>query len=226
MSTTTLHSPEKNIHEYPHLVIHRADLLQTLTDEAQRLGVTIRLSSDVTNIDFSVPSLSLATGETFTADVILGADGERSASQSLLRGYHDPPRDSGDEVFRFTVPSSEVVRHADLADLVHPPNINFWIGPDAHAITYSLKKDGLLNVVLTRTHDIDDEVKYGPQPVNMQEVRKAFEGWDPRFETLLGIAQGCFKWTLLVSNEVTKWRSKEGTFSLIGDSAHAMLPFL
>ena len=226
LSSTTLYDPEVDNGLMPHLVIHRADLHKVLCDKAKSLGVTVRLSSEIAKIDFAVPSVELTTGEVLSADVILGADGERSVSQRLLRGYDDPPKDSGDEVIRFTVPCSEVLKHEDLADLVHPPNINFWVGPEAHAITYSLKKDGLLNVVLTQAHAIGDTVKYGPQPADIKDVRNAFDGWDPRFEKLLTIAQQCAKWTLLLSSEVETWTSKEGTFCLVGDAAHAMLPFL
>jgi len=226
LSSTTLYDPEVDNGLTPYLVIHRADLHSVLYEKAKSLGVTVRLSSDISKIDFVLPAVELANGEILKADVILGADGERSVSQRLLRGFDDPPKDSGDEVIRFTVPCSEVLKHDDLADLVHPPNINFWIGPDAHAITYSLKRDGLLNVVLTQAHAIGDKVKYGPQPADITDVRQAFEGWDPRFEKLLSIAQQCAKWTLLLSSEIQTWTSQEGTFSLVGDAAHAMLPFL
>ena len=226
LSSTTLFNPEATSDSMPYLLIHRADLQRVLYEKAKSLGVTIRLSSEIVKIDFTLPSVELTTGEVFIADVIFGADGERSVAQRLLRGFDNLPKDSGDEVIRFTVPCSEILKQDDLADLVHPPNINFWVGPGAHAITYALKRDGLLNVVLTQAHTIGDTVKYGPQPADMTDVRKAFMGWDSRFEKLLNIAHHCARWTLLISSEVQTWTSKEGTFSLVGDAAHAMLPFL
>ena len=210
----------------PYLLIHRADLQQILLHKAQSLGVVVSLNSEVSRIDFSKPQVELVNGKYYEADVILGADGERSACREALLGRVDPLQDSGDQIIRITVKMSDVLKHKDLVHLVEPPNINFWVGPDAGTLTYSLKRDGLFNIVLMRAHEADDQVIYGAQKIGMDEVRIAFEQWDSKFQTLLNIAQDCSQWTLLQSNDITHWTHPESKFTLVGDAAHAMLPFL
>ena len=215
-----------NVYTVPYLVAHRADLHDVLLQEAKRLGVAIRLGADIVSIDFFQPSIKLSNGEIYTSDVIIGADGERSFCREMLYGRKEVLQSSGDQVFRITVKSDDVLQHEHLADLVAPPNINFWIGPDANALTYALKREGLLNIVLTHAHKPSDGISYGPQKVAVHEVRKAFDGWDPRFQALLGLAQDCSKWTLFQANEPFHWIHPAGRFTLLGDSAHSMLPYL
>ena len=55
----------------------RKDYQRVLVDEAERLGVILRLGCDVQSADCrdSGPSVTLADGEVIMADVIVGADG-------------------------------------------------------------------------------------------------------------------------------------------------------
>ena len=175
----------------PYLVIHRAYLHNFLQQEARRLGVHIKLNCQFTKINFSEPSVDSSSGEIHFADTILGADGERSACRGALLGYSPPLQDSGDHVFRITVKTSDVAQHRDLIHLVQPPCINLWVGPGAHAITYLLKRDDLLNIVLTCSHDISTTVQHDPQRAEIAEAREAFSRWDAKFQALLGIAHGC-----------------------------------
>lgn len=56
-------------------LLHRADYLHMLLDEARRLGVVLKSGCQVTHVDFSAPSVTLANGEAYNADLIVGADG-------------------------------------------------------------------------------------------------------------------------------------------------------
>ena len=210
----------------PYLVIHRADLLSVLVSEAQDRGVEIRLGSNVVSIDFSMASITLSSGETFEGDVILGADGERSTCREALLGHQDLPYSTGDTVFRIAAKARDISRHHSLSQLTQRSSVNLWIGPDAHAVSYILKKD-VFNIVLVCPEKGDNKVPYGPQKADIVELRKAFSEWDPIFEALLDVPESdCTKWTLLEIHEVANWRDSSGKFALIGDAAHAVLPYL
>lgn len=60
----------------PYYVAHRAHLHSALYERAVELGVTVRLGSRVVHYDPTMPSASLASGDTFKADLIVAADGE------------------------------------------------------------------------------------------------------------------------------------------------------
>ncbi len=74
-STPLLPAMEDN-YGFPYFLIHRGDLHRVLLDRALEVGVMIITNSYVTKVDEVTPSITLASGEKFTADLIIGADGK------------------------------------------------------------------------------------------------------------------------------------------------------
>lgn len=215
----------QHAYDAPYLVIHRAEYLKALVKKAKELGVTIRLGSIVKSIDFTNPSILLEDGKTLEADLIIGADGERSFCRDALLGHPDPPHPSGDIVFRTVIPVLKLQEDTELVGLINPPAIHFWLGPDAHALAYILG-DGLLNLVLVRPDFPGAQATFGPQPADMDLVKDSVKQWDYKFQKLLDIAQQASKWILVECNDLPSWTHPAGKFTLLGDSAHAMLPYL
>ncbi len=207
------------------MVIHRADLQAVLIEKAESIGVQVKLGSIVTSLDFSEPSVRLQNGENCKADVVLGCDGEKSTCREALLGRSDPPCLSGAVVFRITLGVNEILKHQDLADLMDLSNVNAWFGPDAHAVSYLLKKNDLVNLLLTCS-DRSDRTLFKTPKVNIHELSEVFVHWDPRFRKLFEIAHEASRWTLHETNETRKWTHDEGVFTLLGDAAHAALPYL
>jgi flavin-dependent dehydrogenase len=56
--------------------IHRVEYHQVLLDEARQLGAKIDLDCDVIIVDTESPSATLASGQVYTGDVVVGADGK------------------------------------------------------------------------------------------------------------------------------------------------------
>lgn len=103
--------------------------------------MTLRVNSRVTAVDPSKPSLTLASGEIFHADVILGADGVKSVVREVVIGQPDQPTPTGDAAYRALVPTSELMKDPDLRPLIDTPEMVGWMGPGRHIMAYSVVRD-------------------------------------------------------------------------------------
>ncbi|KAI9815138.1 MAG: hypothetical protein M1827_002981 [Pycnora praestabilis] len=214
----------EEVYGVPYLHIHRADYHKTLVEAAEEAGVVMRLGSTVTKIDFEKPSVHLKDAGEFNADIILGADGLKSICREALVGHPDPPHFTGDLAYRIIVKAEDMKKHADLVDLAEKPAINYWMGPDGHAVCYLLKGGGLYNIVLICPDNLPEMVNTAK--ADLQEMRDFFDKWDPRLKTLLSIVQETSKWRLQNSEEMHSWSHPSGKFALLGDACHATLPYL
>ncbi len=183
----------------------------------------MKLGCSVVGIDFEKSAVLMKDQPKFKADVIVGADGLKSVCREALLGRPDPPRLTGDLAYRILVDAEDMKRHPELVELVENPAINFWMGPDGHAVCYLLN-GGVYNIVLLCPDNLPELVNTAKADV--QEMREFFERWDPRLKTLLGLVHETSKWRLLNSEEMAQWRHPSGRFVLLGDACHATLPYL
>ncbi|KAI0183631.1 hypothetical protein EV127DRAFT_457420 [Xylaria flabelliformis] len=216
----------EHLYKAPFLVIHRADLLNVLVEAALEQGVEIKLGCEVVGLDFSTLSVRLSTGAVYTADLLLGADGERSFCRSELLGDVDLPRSAGEKVVRIVASRGDITEEHPSWELMRQPSVNVWMGPEAHAVSYLLRDD-TINIVLVHTDDSSAPIMYGPQPVDLPRMKSFFSGWDPAIQGVLDVPEtSCSQWKLLQIDEVADWSHDSGAFVLVGDAAHAMLPYL
>jgi salicylate hydroxylase len=105
-------------------------------------NILIRMGCEVTSFDDSdpTPSLTLASGEVMTADVIVAADGIKSLARHLVLGARDDPVSSGYACFRaYFEPSEEMKADPSRNAFLGGDNVNFWIGPDVHVVQNTLR---------------------------------------------------------------------------------------
>lgn len=210
----------------PHLVIHRADLRRILAEEAKAQGAIIRLGTKIApeNTDFAEAVIRLSDGEVINADLIIGADGEHSMCREALLQRPDPPRPIGRLSNRIVIDAETALKDPLIRELVDPPNIHTWLGPGCQAVCYLMH--GAINIVLNRPMGDDEPVFFGPKPVDIEELREFFKGWDPRIQALLEIGKDFMKWVSLETDILMEWVHPVGKFVLVGDAAHATQPYL
>lgn len=226
ISATELYPAFEREYSTPYLVAHRADLQKFLAINAQTLGVSIRLGCAVQSIDIPSSTVLLQTGESIKSDLILGADGERSTVRGSLDGNWNPMKDSGYDVYRFTVPRSTALDCPELVPLIEPHCIRMWVGPRAHMVLYPLRTHNALNVVFTREHDPERDLILTPQSLTVDEIQTDFKDWDPRVQKIMEMAPSSGKRTMLYASECTCWTHETGRLGLVGDAAHAAFPYM
>jgi salicylate hydroxylase len=197
----------------PYLQLHRADLQHALA--AAVPPGSVRFGAQVVGIgqDDRSAQVTTAGGERLTADLVVAADGIRSAARQWLFGA-DEAVFSRTAAYRALLPAGQV---ADL-DL---PDTGIWLGPGRHFVHYRVRRGELLNVVAVfGTETAQESWTALAEP---GEPLHAFAGWDPRIVRVLERAGRMYRWGIHARSPLPRWNA--GRVTLLGDSAHAMVPF-
>lgn len=87
-----------------------------------------------------------------------------------------------------------------------------------------------ISLGFTLTDSAPDDLPPNVNAANasVEEMRAFFSGWDPKLRKILSLADSCTKWKLQSSDQLDlpAWVHPQGTFCLLGDAAHATLPYL
>jgi salicylate hydroxylase len=182
----------------PFIDLHRVDLQQALYTRAKELGVESMLGSRVKSADTTslTPSITLESGDSLTADLIVAADGLWSACRTSFTGLSSPPVPTGDLAYRVVLSADDHLSDdPELYDWVTKPQVHFWIGPGAHAVGYSLRGGKMYNIVLLVPDDLPEGVSRTEG--NVEGMKKLFVGWDPILTRFLDKVKGVDKWKLM-----------------------------
>lgn len=208
----------------PFLTAHRAELHRVL---AAALGSTpIHLGMTCVSVgtrgDFGVARF--ADGTEIEADVIVGADGVRSAVRENLFG-RDQPRFTNSMCWRCIVPISEAPARVGQggAFALSPTDHISWYGPTGQVICYPLGDGQRLNIFAGHVAEGWVEESWS-SPSSREELLAAYAGWN---EALLGMfakVEDCFKWGIFDREPRTAWTI--GRITLLGDAAHPTMPNL
>ena len=202
----------------PYLHVHRADLLRALTRAAEAAGVTVTLGVRAERAVRHTDGMALHTadGKVLPADLVIGADGIRSALRAQINP-REAPRFTGQIAWRGLVPADAV------PEGTIPRDATVWAGPGQHLVTYYVRGGELINLVAVCERTGWTEEGWSV-PAEAEEIAAAFTGWHPSVRALLERAENCFLWGLFDRPEQVRWT--EGGLVLIGDAAHPMLPFM
>ncbi|KAJ5820002.1 hypothetical protein N7474_005593 [Penicillium riverlandense] len=217
---------DKNIrakYNAPFVDLHRVDLQQALFARAQDLGVTFHLNEKVEKLDFDKVTVSTATGNQYTGDLIIAADGLWSRCREAFIGHKDEPIPTGDLAYRIVL-TADQISDPELKSLVENPEVHFWAGPGAHAVAYSIRGGQMFNIVLLVPDNLPPGVSR--QAGSVDEMRELFVGWDPILIRFLSYVNSVDKWKLMHHAEMEKWVNDASNLVFIGDSCHPMLPYL
>ncbi|VAW05538.1 Uncharacterized oxidoreductase [hydrothermal vent metagenome] len=203
----------------PYLHIHRADLIAVLHNAVeQRLPGAIRTSRTVVGYGQSEAKVhaKLDDGSKVTGDIVIGADGIKSAIRDQVLGP-DRPRFTGNLAWRAVVPVEKLGRNVPL------PVATVWLGEGKHAVTYLLRGGKLANFVGVVERGDWQKESWSEQG-SREQAMADFAGWHPTITTLIEQADTHFRWALFDREPLDQW--SDGRVTLVGDACHPMLPFM
>lgn len=198
----------------PYVLVHRADLHRALAEAVPPESVRLNTTVVAIGQGDDHAQVMTATGERLTADLVVAADGIRSAARQWLFG-RDEAVFSGTVAYRALLPAE------DVAGLGLPP-LAIWLGPGRHFVHYWVRRGELLNVVAVFSTGELAQESWTARAEPGEQLRE-FAGWDPRVLSVLERAGQVLRYGIHTRTPLTRWNV--GRVTLLGDSAHAMVPF-
>ena len=147
----------------------------------------------------------------------MGADGVWSEMRGLVSGAQ-APRFSGLTAWRFLIPADQA------KTIISPGNVTAWLGPGTHLVAYPLRDGSTVNMVaITPGKNPGQTWEATENPSDRALLFRAFADWNPAITDLLA-SQNEMTWWPLYAVADGPFRA-DGPIALIGDAAHALVPF-
>ena len=203
----------------PYLCMHRAVLHRALADA---------IPQDIVHLDKKLVglephgrqvALAFADGTHTQADAVIGADGVHSIVREIIIGP-DAPIHKGRIAYRAVFPSA-LFGGKDIG-----PSRTKWWGIDRHIVIYyttsTCSEVYFVTSVPEPAEWLTPESWSAKGDVN--ELRKAYEGFHPDVRAVLEACPDCHKWAILEREPLARW--SDGPVVLLGDACHPMTPYM
>lgn len=205
----------------PYWIVHRADLQSALVEAcATHPAISLRLGTaylrhretgDGVEVTFRT-----ADGEASEIGAaLIGADGLWSSVRTSV----DPagaPRFRGRNAWRGLV-APDV-----LPPTLRTPQVHLWLGQDGHVVHYPVRGGRSINVVAVTAGA--DQGRGWSTPAQRLLVQAHFADWSEPMRGLLRAPDLWSAWSLYSLPPLSRWSA--GRVTLLGDAAHALLPFV
>ena len=206
----------------PWWVLHRADLQAALQAQVNdHPGIELRLGCQFDDVatDAGGVIITQSSGTTRHREpalALIGADGVWSAVRHRLFP-HIQPQFSGLIAWRGTFQTARMPPEHT------PGRVQLWMGPNAHLVAYPISGGRQINIVaiLPGAWNRPGWSADG----DVMEIKNAFMSrpWPGPARMMIGAVDSWRKWALFTVSHADDWSS--GPVALLGDAAHAMLPF-
>ena len=206
----------------PYWVVHRADLQAALLAQVnENPDVELRVGCQFEDVTRHARGLTIVQRQGLSrhqdvATALIGADGIWSSVRHHLFPEVQP-QFSGLIAWRGTLSSTALPREYTS------PRVQLWMGPNAHLVAYPISGGRQINVVAIVGGTWNRPGWSSPGEAN--EIKQSFASarWPATVRMLAGAVDEWKRWALFTVPDDGEWH--EGQVALLGDAAHAMLPF-
>lgn len=207
----------------PYWLIRRADLQSALLAKVNdHPDIELRLGSQFEDVATYPKGVTVVERRGIarhqeTALALIGADGVWSAVRHQLFPQARA-QFTGSIAWRGTVDASQLPREFNAS------RVQLWMGPNAHLVAYPLADGRRINIVavVSGTWNRPGWSEAGDAADIAQHF--AAPQWPIAARMMIGAVESWRKWALFAVPDGGAWTT--GNIALLGDAAHAMLPFV
>jgi len=224
------------------LTLHRKDLVDLLfrqISDTCKIHTSKKLEFYKVDPETGKTTLHFTDGSTAITDVLVGADGIRSATRkTMYKNLASLARDdvsrerllecvdaiwTGILAYRSLIPIEKLAREYPEVEALM--DLTLHLGRDKHFVTYPISQGRLIYVIIY----IHDRDAYGTtfdrrwvQDVSEKEILDQFDDWEDRARALVKCIERPSRWALHSTRALPHY--VDDKVVLLGDAAHAMEP--
>lgn len=212
--------------------IHRADLHRSLWDLAistEGTGVSVKIFEGVkvTSFDATGTSVSTATGQVHTPDLIIAADGVRSIAHAAVVGEERPAETTKAASLRFVIASKDLQAHPACMKMVQesPWRMSYFSGQDKSVGIFrsACRNDELQNFGVYVYRQVDD-AKIRTKADIRQLALECLESYKEPIPQLIRAAPEDSFYLRRVAHREPLPQFHKNRLVLLGDACHPMMP--
>tara|TARA_B100000886_G_scaffold127019_2_gene85604 strand:+ start:136 stop:1284 length:1149 start_codon:yes stop_codon:yes gene_type:complete len=193
------------------LTLNRNKLIGLLYEKYKELGGEVIFNRNVKDFE---NDCNLSKGKSIEANMIFGCDGINSS----LRAKKFNPKSP---LFSGFIAWRSIKEFSTPFEENNGEDINFYLGPNSHIVTYPIGEKIYSATCIIKSSDWIDEswILEGSKV----EFKYDFKDWNNELITYLADSK-LYKWGIFQRSPLESFSTNN--IFLLGDSAHAMVPFL